>query len=509
MAYAQELSFGTAEFGGRAAARRDSDTPARFMVPRIVLALTTFGLVAFGMLMIYSASSISTLTSPEYNYDATYYLVRQARACAVGLIVASVVIIVDYHFWVRTLLPVVWVATVALLFLVFTPFAGQDAYGASRWIYVAGFNLQPSEFAKITVILTAANIATQYYEENSLDFDTFFKLMVLGVGLPCLLIVLQPDKGTTIICALTLLVMGYLSGIPRSAVIGFVIVGFLGALILSLKDDYSRKRVLTMFNPWRDPGDAGYQLLQGFYAFGSGGLFGVGIGLSRQKYSYLPMAHNDFIFAVVGEELGLCGTLGMLAAFLALMWAGFRIARYAPDLSGRLVAAGCTSMLIIQLFVNVLGVLGIMPLTGKPVPFVSYGGSSILSCLILVGLIASVSKGSSLPETVFDARRREWGIAGGDDYEDGVQFSLVGEPTLRSERRSGSLETPAFGIASGTRSRRSSSGWYSATSDTSPESLRASRDFEETSRGRVSVDERGRRRIDLGPDASSRLRGRR
>ena len=153
-------------------------------------------------------------------------------------------------------------------------------------------------------------------------------------------------------------------------------VGIVGVLANSLKDDYSRARIVAVLNPWSDPTGSGYQLIQGFYAFGSGGLFGVGIGMSKQKYSYLPMAYNDFIFAVVGEELGLVGTLGLLAAFGVLAWAGFRIARYAPDMCGRLIAAGCTSLIIIQLLVNVCGVLGLIPLSGKPVPFVSYGGST-------------------------------------------------------------------------------------------------------------------------------------
>ena len=500
------------ERAARAQERNIFGVPSRFMVPRIVLAVTTFFLVALGMLMIYSASSITALTDPEVN-DAAYYVIRQLSACGIGLVALAIIAKVDYHVWVRSLIPVIWIGTVVMLLLIFTSFA-QDAYGATRWISVGGFSLQPSEFAKITVVLTAAYIATQYYEDLSIEYDQFVMRMALGVIIPLILILLQPDKGTTVICVVTLVFMGYLAGMPLRH-IGIVVgVGFCIIAAMSLRDRYSFERIITVLNPWNDEYGAGYQLIQGFYALGSGGLFGVGVGMSGQKYSYLPMAHNDFIFAVIGEELGFTGTILMLVAFMALGWAGYRIARYAPDLSGRLVAAGCTTMLLIQTYVNVLGVLGIIPLTGKPIPFVSYGGSSILSSLLLVGLIASVSLDSTLPETVFDARRRDWEVEDGGEEE---LFSLVGEATPRSERepRSFSYTAPAFGVIGGGRrastlgssARRSSSTSSSPfMRSTSPEALRASRSMSENMRGRVSFDANGRRRIDLGPDASTRLR---
>ena len=467
--------------------RRERDllsTPSRFMQPRLILYVMTFGLVALGLLMIYSSSSVTAMAVSELDYNAAYYLQRQLIFGAIGLAAAAIVAVSDYHLWVRFLLPAVWIATIVLLGLVLTSSAGLDAYGATRWISIGGFNLQPSEFAKITVILTAANVAQRYYEDFSISFSTFTYLMVIGVGLPLGLIILQPDKGTTIICAATLYVMGYLAGMSRRALAVAAGIGAIAVLILAFKDDYSRARVLTVFNPWKDPYGDGYQLIQGFYAFGSGGLFGVGIGLSRQKYSYLPMAHNDFIFAVIGEELGLAGTLGMLLAFAALAWAGLQIARYAPDLSGRLVAAGCTVMIVIQLLVNICGVLGMIPLTGKPVPFVSYGGSSIISCLLLVGFIASVSRHSSLPDTVFDERRRDWSLSTDDDWADGPSF--VGEAMPRSAR--------GFTVVGG------------GLRDTTPDGSRASQRALRSHEGRVSVDSSGRRRIDLGPSASDRLR---
>ena len=206
----------------------------------------------------------------------------------------------------------------------------------------------------------------------------------------------------------------------------------------------------------------------------------MGIGYSRQKYSYLPMAHNDFIFAVIGEECGLAGTLGLIAGFLVFLWAGLQIARHAPDLAGRLVAAGCTSIVVIQLFLNVLGVIGMFPLSGKPIPFVSYGGSSIIASLMLVGIVTSVSVHSRLPETAHDSARRSWREVG--DAPGASGLSLVGEPTPRSARSSAPAASSRPGlrvVEGGARGRAGSA----------------------PPRGRVT-ESGGRRRIDLGPSAT-------
>lgn len=442
--------------------------PERFMRPRIIL-LVTVGIIAgFGLLMVYSASSVTALQSTG---DPTYYLKRQLGFMAVGAVAAIVLARSDYRLWARHLLVPIWLVTVGLLLAVILLGTDNDM-GATRWINLGFFDLQPSEFAKITIILTAANVAERYFEEGSIDWPTFIKLMIAGVGVPVALILIQPDKGTTMVLALTLIVMGYLAGMPKRLLLGVLVLGFVAFFALSLRDEYSRNRLLAMLDPWSDPFDKGYHLIQGFYAFGSGGLLGVGIGFSRQKYSYLPMAHNDFIFAVIGEECGLVGTLGLLAGFAVFMWAGYQIARFAPDLCGRLVAAGCTSIIMIQLLLNVCGVLGLFPLSGKPIPFVSYGGSSIIASLMLVGLIASVSVHSSLPETSHDSARRSW--------------QVEGEP----ERASGGR--PFTVVEGGAPSRPSSS-------TRSRERLRS---VPGAKRGA-----RGRERVDLGPSASERLRG--
>ncbi len=475
------------------------------MKPRIILIVSVGVLVAFGLLMIYSASSITSLTSSATGNDPAYYLKRQLRFLAMGLVAATALACVDYRIYTRgRLIKVIWVGTILLLMLIFSPTAGQDAYGASRWVSIAGFQFQPSEFAKISVISVAAAIVQRYVQDPGMDTEDFWKLMAVALGIPLVLILMQPDKGTTIILAATLLVMGYLAGVPRKVLGGALVLGFLGIVFLSLKDDYSRARVMTMLNPWTDPYGDGYQLIQGFYAFGSGGLLGVGIGSSRQKYSYLPMAYNDFIYAVVGEELGLVGTVGMLCGFALFMWAGFRIARTAPDICGKLIAAGCTSLIVIQLLVNVCGVIGIMPLTGKPIPFVSYGGSTLLSCLMLVGLIVSVSVHSELPRTAADDRRESF-----RDVAEDRGISFVGEPTPRSAR---GWDEQGPGVWAGRdadadrgfRVYEGGSGTDSGRAFSTRMDSRGSRDS--AHRGRVRRDASGRDRIDLGPSASDRLR---
>ena len=478
---------------GSQAKGRFGAIPERFMQPRLVLLVSTAILVCFGLVMIYSASSISAMTSEDMGYNPFYYVQRQLGFAAAGVALAFIVSHIDYRAVVRNLQVPIWVVTIGMLAIIFTPIAGADAYGATRWISVGPFSFQPSEFAKITILISVSYLAQQYFIDQTIDQMEFFKKFAIAALAPLLLILAQPDKGSTLIIVGTLLVIGYLADVDRRVLATIAVAGFIGFAFLSLKDDYSRARVVTMLNPWADYYGAGYQLAQGFYAFGSGGIFGVGFGFSRQKYSYLPMAHNDFIFAVIGEELGFIGVLGLLAVFGALVWAGFKIARYAPDLTGRLIAAGCTSMFIIQAFVNIGGVLGLLPLSGKPLPFISYGGSTIMSSILMVGLLMSVSRQSRLPETEYDRQRASWSIAEEQDTFDAPGFAGltmvdggvgVGTPLPRSSRPKSSAQSSA----------RPSRGVLRSRDDDAPQ-------------GRITTDASGRRRIDLGPSASDRLRG--
>ena len=385
-----------------------SSVPSRIMGPRLALIFAVFALVAIGLLMIFSASSVSAMADTG---DAAYFLKRQMVFVVVGTAAAAIIAHYDYHTWTHAFVWILWIGVIILLLL--TAAMGVATKGAVRWVEIAGFRFQPSEFAKPVVILVAANILQSIFEDGSTTFERSLGTFAVGVGVPLLLIVIQPDKGTTLIIAATVFFMGLIAGFPLRAAAPLAVGALIVGLVIGLGDEYSRLRLLTMLDPWKDPFGKGYQLIQGFYAFGSGGITGVGIGLSRQKYAYLPEAHNDFIYAIIGEEMGLVGTLVVLGLFAVVIWAGFSIARNAPDLTGTLVSAGCASLLCIQLFINVMGVLGMFPLSGKPLPFVSYGGSAIMASLMLVGLMVSVSRVSTLPETVHDRRRSQMTVSEG------------------------------------------------------------------------------------------------
>lgn len=492
--------------------------PARIMAPRILLLTATVVLTGFGILMIYSASSVTALSSAASNYDATYYLVRQAAFAGVSAIVAYALSFVDYRHWTGVHLWLLWGAVVALLALVRV--FGRETLGATRWIAVGPFTLQPSELAKPVLVLIAADLLARFQEG---EIETFGALMWRGlllVGLPVAMILFQPDKGTTLIIGATLVVMLYLAGVRGVWIlVAFLAIGVVGGCY-AMTQDYSRQRIMAMLDPVSSADNDSYQLVQGWYAFGSGGLTGLGIGMSRQKYGYLPMAYNDFIFAVVGEELGLLGTLFVVALFLLLLWAGLRIAQQAPDLRGQLVAGGATAVFGIQALLNVCGVLGLFPLSGKPLPFLSYGGSSILSCMLLVGLILSVSRRSRLPETEYDRRRGMLRVVGPDPSADfaadddryDVGLSRAGEATPRSWRSG----VQAGGTASRGDVRPSpSGGGVGGAGGWSPRSLelvsgrsardRADRGPQPASEARSGSRRGGYKRTDLSGDPADRL----
>ena len=324
--------------------------------------------------------------------------------------------------------------------LVYTRFFGVETKGAVRWIDVKGIQVQPSEFAKPIILLSMASLCQRHFSDGEIDFGRFCLMSVACVVLPVGLILAQPDKGTTLIIAAAVAVMLLLAGFDwKILALVFLAVGGL-VLLMALRDPYSLKRIEVMHNPEKDP------LHEGFHAIANGGAFGSGIGMSRQKYGYLPEKHNDFIFAIVGEECGLVGMLLVLAAFLLIAYEGHKISRDASDMAGSTLAMGASSLLVVQFFVNVLGVIGITPMTGKPLPFLSYGGSSILSCVVLSALVLSVSRESSLPETVYERRRGNIGLAGAAEP--------VGRLPRGYDRGMGVPATAGFRVVEGGARRR-------------------------------------------------------
>ncbi|WP_077597763.1 FtsW/RodA/SpoVE family cell cycle protein [Olsenella urininfantis] len=468
--------------GDSAAARLILGVPERFMKPFLVFMAAAIALTLFGLLMVYSSSSVTSLLNESLNNNPAHYLTNQGAYMSIGLVAAALLCFFDYHQFKGRFARAALLVSVVLLALVFAPQSGQDAYGASRWVGFGRFTMQPSELVKPIFVLMGARLLEAYFGTGEITGRDLTRFGALGIGVPLLLILLQPDKGTVAIIVATLFVMALLADCPKGILLGLVAVAMAGIIALSVLDSYSRARIVTAWNPWADPFGDGYQLIQGFYAFGSGGLLGVGIGMGRQKYSYLPMAHNDFIFAVIGEECGLLGTLGVLLGFALLLWAGLRIAKNAPDLAGQLIASGSVTMLVIQLLLNVTGVIGLFPLSGKPIPFISYGGSSIIATLLLVGLVASVFRQSVRAFSENDERRRDWIVSEAGNVWVG-QPSEAGEPTSRSQRGASQAAGTTFTVLGGGQGQ-------------------------EAPRGRSVRDASGRRRIDLGPSASDRLRTR-
>jgi len=371
-------------------------------VPRYLLLGAAVFLTAFGVTMVYSASSISALVKEG---TSIHYAMRQILFVVVGGGLAFVAARFDYRRFQGLLGLQAWWVSVALL--VVTYGLGVVRGGARRWIPLGLFNLQPSEFAKIACVLVAAGLAVEW-QRGRVESATYMGRIAFYVGIPAVLIVFQPDLGTAVLLAVGVAIVLFLGGIElRWIAVSAGALALFGGIAISL-ESYRLGRVMTALNPWLDPSGKGYQTIQALLAFGTGGVNGVGLGLSRQKFFYLPEAHTDFIFAIIGEEVGLIGTLAVVAAFGVLLYAGIRIAMGARDPYGRLVAGALTGMLAIQATLNMAAVTGVFPVTGKPLPFISYGGSSMFVTMICVGLILSVSKyGACAPAAVRNVPRKE------------------------------------------------------------------------------------------------------
>ena len=362
---------------GRAATRR---------TVVLLLAPTAF-LVAGGLIMVLSASSVSAFAQ---HGDSFRYFQRQAAYAIVGVGAMWLTSRMRYDVWRRLALPFL-LLTIALLAVVLSPSAGIEAYGASRWFEFGPVMVQPSEIAKLAlVVFAAAILARKWGKLGDLGHLT---VPLLPVGLLVSgMVMLQPDLGTTVIISGSIFLMLFAAGVRLRYL---TVAGTVGALVgmgLIFSADYRRVRFLSFLHPGQDVQNTGYQLWQSLLALGSGGLTGVGLGASRQKWQYVPNAHTDFIFSILGEELGLIGEIVVLVAFGTLIFAGVRIAAQARDVFGRLLAAGIVAWFGLQTLVNLGAVTGLLPITGVPLPFLSYGGSSLVVSLAAVGILVSVAR---------------------------------------------------------------------------------------------------------------------
>jgi cell division protein FtsW len=365
-----------------------------------VLVLVTLGLVAFGLVMVFSATSAAAAIGEG---DPMRFLVKQGAYALVGVVLLATLSRVDYH-GLRPLAPALLLGALALCVAVLL--MAPPVNGARRWFLLGPASFQPSELAKLAVcVWVCARLARRPVPRT---LGELAKPIGIVVALFCGLILLQPDLGTTI--ALCVMVTGVLvvSGLPaRLLAVSTTLALALGAAAI-WAEPYRRARVFSFLDPTYDPEGAGYQTLQATIGLGSGGLVGNGLGQGVQKINFLPEAHTDMIFAVVGEELGLVGSLLVIGGFAAFAWAGFRVALACRDPFGKRLAAGVTTLVCGQAVVNLAAVLGLAPLTGIPLPFVSYGGSSLLVFLAAVGILLNIAVNERVVEArVPDRRRRD------------------------------------------------------------------------------------------------------
>jgi cell division protein FtsW len=343
--------------------------------------------------MILSASSVMAYAKEG---DSYYYLKRQFLWALVGLAAMGIFSRFNYRNFRKLSVAGIILALFCLV-LVLIPNIGRAAGGASRWLPLGPFSFQPSEFAKLAIILYVADVLTQRRREIH-DLTQLLIPVVPVVGFASALVILQPDMGTAVAICFVSYVLVFLAGARLRHVFGLGVGGSLAALFFIFSEEYRRQRFIAFLNPWADPRKSGFQIIQSLLAFGSGGIRGLGFGMSRQKFFYLPAAHTDFIFAIIGEELGLIGTLFVVLMFAVLAITGMRIAFRSRDVFGRLLGSGITCMILSQALINMGAVTGILPVTGIPLPLLSFGGSSLVFTLCGIGIllnIATQEKGAS------------------------------------------------------------------------------------------------------------------
>ena len=365
-----------------------------------LLVVVTLGLVAFGLVMVYSASSARAALAAD---DPAYYLKRQAAYAFLGVVALVLLSRTDYRR-LRYVVPPLLLTSFALLVAVLV--LGTPVNGAKRWLTFGPATLQPSELAKLALALWVAAYLSRSPAPRSVGELVRPIGIVFGAALG--LVLIEPDLGTAISILVMLAAVLVVAGTRLSTLVGA------GAIVASLVlaaiwlEPYRRDRILSFLDPWQDPQGAGFQSVQAMLALGSGGFFGVGLGESVQKVYYLPEASTDMIFAIIGEELGLFGAFAVLAAFVVLGYAGFNVALACRDRFGKLLAAGITALICGQAAVNVSAVMGLAPLTGIPLPLVSYGGSSLVVMLASVGILLNIAVNHAAESSskVPDRRRR-------------------------------------------------------------------------------------------------------
>jgi cell division protein FtsW len=353
------------------------------------LMLAFLGLTCIGVLMVYSSSIADAYT---YYGSPLYVFQREIIWVVLGFVALAVVSRLDYHIWQRFSLPLVGLALLALV-LVLAPHVGHDSHGARRWFAAGPVSLEPSELMKLALVIHMSAWLTSKGDRVR-EFKACLVPFCIVVGLVAILIVKQPDLGTAIVITITMISMLFIAEANMSHLMYVGLGATTFAWLMSNSSSYRTGRLTAFLNPWKDPSGVGYHTVQALLALGSGGLFGQGLGNSAQKY-VLPAAHTDSILAVIGEEWGLLGTAAVLLLYTVIAYRGIRITMTAPDDFSRLCAAGITSWITFQALMNFAVITSSVPFTGVPLPFVSYGGTSLIITMAAMGILLNISRHAS------------------------------------------------------------------------------------------------------------------
>ena len=349
------------------------------------LLLITLLLVAVGCTMIFSASGI---LAKERFGESTYFLKKEMISALLGVGALCLARVVPPRLLGRMATPMI-IGSILMMGLLFVPSLGTRVGGAVRWIRLGPLSVQPSEFAKLALVVFMAQVLARRQEKVGIWVGFVPPLLIAGLLIG--LVLLGKDLGSATVMGATLFIMMFVGGVRPSMLLSELLLAFPALYYLVAAEPYRRRRILAFLNPWEHERGAGFQIIQSYIAFHSGGFFGQGLGEGKQKLFYLPEAHTDFIFSVVGEELGLFGTLIVLSLFLVWLYRSFRIAWRAPDLFTSYLALGISLLVGIQVIFNVGVVMGLLPTKGLPLPFVSYGGTSLMISLFAVGLLLNIS----------------------------------------------------------------------------------------------------------------------
>lgn len=355
--------------------------------PDALMMIATLLLLAIGVVMVYSASSV--LSFHDFG-DSYYYVKRQLLFAVLGILAMFAMMNIDYWVW-KKYAKIGLIVCFVLLLVVLIPGLGVVRGGARSWLGIGSFGIQPSEFMKIGMILFLAKLLSE--EQNKItQFTKGLMPPLLIMGTAFGLIMLQPDLGTGAVLVGASLLIIYTAGARIAHLSLLALIGVAGLVGLILAAPYRLQRITAFLDPWQDPLGAGYQSIQSMYAIGPGRLSGLGFGNSLQKYNYLPEPQTDFIFSIIGEELGFIGGATVLILFAILVWRGLRTAIAAPDTFGSLLAVGVAGMVAVQVIINIGVVIGMMPVTGITLPLISYGGSSLTLMLTSIGILLNISR---------------------------------------------------------------------------------------------------------------------